>query len=250
MSRKIYAVGLGPGGTDYLTGQARAVLARCTVVAGYGLYLDQLGELLAGKRLIRGAMRQEIARCSEALAAVLAGEVVAVVSGGDAGIYGMAGLLLELTEAGPYAGIEVEVVPGLTSAVAAAALAGAPLMNDFAVLSLSDLLTPREVILRRLRLAAEADLVTALYNPASTRRRELLEQALALFYEAGGDLPVAWAREVGREDQSCRIFRLSTLPRAEVQMTSLLIIGNSETVVRDGRLYCRRGYREKYDLQA
>ena len=146
---KVFAVGIGPGSPELLTFQARRVLEQCTAVAGYRLYLDQIRELLDGKRLIPGAMRQEIARCREALEAALAGETVAVVSSGDAGVYGMAGLLLELTELERYRSVEIEVVPGTTTAQAAAALIGAPFMNDFAVLSLSDLMTPKAICRRR-----------------------------------------------------------------------------------------------------
>ena len=141
----VYAVGIGPGSPELLTPQARQVLESCTVVAGYKLYLDLIAPLVAGKKLIAGAMRGELDRCRRALDAALEGERVAVIGSGDAGIYGMAGLLYELTELDHYRHIAIEVAPGITAAVAAAALAGAPLMNDFAVLSLSDLMTPRDI---------------------------------------------------------------------------------------------------------
>ena len=226
------------------------MLDQCTAVAGYRLYLDQIRELLDGKRLIPGAMRQEIARCREALEAALAGETVAVVSSGDAGVYGMAGLLLELTELERYRSVEIEVVPGITAALAAAALIGAPFMNDFAVLSLSDLMTPKELIQKRLYAVASCDMPAALYNPRSTRRHELLEEAVSVFRDAGGDLPCALIHDACRDKQRIELTTLGTFPFEHVWMTTIVIIGNSATIVRDGRFYCRRGYREKHEFEA
>ncbi|AVM45876.1 precorrin-3B C(17)-methyltransferase [Victivallaceae bacterium BBE-744-WT-12] len=247
---KVFAVGIGPGSPELLTFQARRVLEQCTAVAGYRLYLDQIRELLDGKRLIPGAMRQEIARCREALEAALAGETVAVVSSGDAGVYGMAGLLLELTELERYRSVEIEVVPGITAALAAAALIGAPFMNDFAVLSLSDLMTPKELIQKRLYAVASCDMPAALYNPRSTRRHELLEEAVSVFRDAGGDLPCALIHDACRDKQRIELTTLGTFPFEHVWMTTIVIIGNSATIVRDGRFYCRRGYREKHEFEA
>ena len=247
---KVFAVGIGPGSPELLTFQARRVLEQCTAVAGYRLYLDQIRELLDGKRLIPGAMRQEIARCREALEAALAGETVAVVSSGDAGVYGMAGLLLELTELERYRSVEIEVVPGITAALAAAALIGAPFMNDFAVLSLSDLMTPKELIQTRLYAVASCDMPAALYNPRSTRRHELLEEAVSVFRDAGGDLPCALIHDACRDKQRIELTTLGTFPFEHVWMTTIVIIGNSATIVRDGRFYCRRGYREKHEFEA
>jgi len=250
MKHKVFAVGIGPGDPELLTGQARRVLELCTTVVGYQLYLDQIRGLLDGKRLVPGAMRREIERCREALDAVLAGETVAVVSSGDAGVYGMAGLLLELTELDPYREIEVEVIPGVTAALGAAALIGAPFMNDFAVLSLSDLMTGRDTILKRLRAVASCDLPAALYNPRSRKRHALLEEAVAIFREAGGALPCALVHDAYRDNQRISFVTLEAFPFEEVQMTTIVIVGNSETVVRDGRFYCRRGYREKEEFNA
>ena len=247
---KVFAVGIGPGSPELLTFQARRVLEQCTAVAGYRLYLDQIRELLDGKRLIPGAMRQEIARCREALEAALAGETVAVVSSGDAGVYGMAGLLLELTELERHRSVEIEVVPGITAALAAAALIGAPFMNDFAVLSLSDLMTPKELIQKRLYAVASCDMPAALYNPRSTRRHELLEEAVSVFRDAGGDLPCALIHDACRDKQRIELTTLGTFPFEHVWMTTIVIIGNSATIVRDGRFYCRRGYREKHEFEA
>ena len=245
----IFAVGIGPGDLDVLTPQARQVLESCTTVAGYKLYLDQIAPLLAGKKLIPGAMRQEVERCRLALDAVLAGEITAVISSGDAGVYGMAGLLLELTGEPRYAGIEVTVIPGVTAALACGALVGAPFMNDFAVLSLSDLMTPAELIRRRVKAAADADLPTALYNPASSKRHELLEFAVSEFRRAGGEeLPCAVISNACRPSQKITVTRLKDFPFDEVTMTSLVIVGSSRTVLRNGKMFSLRGYGVKYGV--
>ena len=160
MSHKIYAVGLGPGSPAMLSPRAKEVLENCDTIAGYRSYLEQIPDLIENKQIIASGMRQELDRCRAALEAAKAGASVAVVSSGDSGIYGMAGLLMELSEAEEFQGIEVEVVPGITAASAAAALVGAPLMCDFAVIRLSDLLADRNTILKRLSAASEEDFVT------------------------------------------------------------------------------------------
>lgn len=247
MSHKIYAVGLGPGSPAMLSPRAKEVLENCDTIAGYQSYLEQIPDLIENKQIIASGMRQELDRCRAALEAAKAGAAVAVVSSGDSGIYGMAGLLMELSEAEEFQGIEVEVVPGITAASAAAALVGAPLMCDFAVISLSDLLADRNTILKRLSAAAEADFVTALYNPGSTRRRELLEQAIALYRRLRGDsLPVAVVHDVARPQQRFTLCRIADFPFEEVDMTTILIIGCSRTVIRNGKMYTLRGYQEKY----
>ena len=245
---RIVAVGIGPGNAELLTPLARRAIAEASVVVGYRPYLEQIAPLTAGKELIAGTMHREVERCVLALEAALRGERVAVVSSGDAGVYGMAGLLLELTENGRFAGIEVEVVPGVTAALAAAALVGAPFLNDFAVVSLSDLLTPADLIRRRLRALAAADFATALYNPASRRRHDLLDFALAEFRaHGGGDLPCALVRDAWRPGQKVMVTPLDEFPIAEVNMTTLVVIGNSQTGVVNGKMFCRRGYREVSD---
>ena len=245
----IYAIGLGPGAVDLIVPRARNVIESCDVIAGYSAYLKQFPELFNDKTIISNGMRGEVERCRQALDATLAGHRVAVVSSGDAGIYGMAGLLLELTEEAPYFGIEVETVPGITAASAAGALLGAPLMNDFCVISLSDLLTPAEVIRRRLRVAAVADMVTVLYNPASTRRRRLIQDAVALFLaERGHSCPVGIIHEAARPEQRTMIVPLGEFPCDDIDMNTLVVIGNSSTVIRRGRLYTRRGYQDKYQV--
>ena len=246
---KVYAVGIGPGSLELLTPQAEKVLRSCTAVAGYKLYLEQIAPLIEGKKIIPGGMRQEVERCTLALEAALQGETVAVVSSGDAGVYGMAGLLMELTQEERFSDIEIEVIPGITAALSCAALAGAPLMNDFVVLSLSELMTPEDVIRKRLESVAQLDLPAALYNPKSRKRHVLLEYAVEVFRKYGGDnLPCALVRDAWREGQTVKFFTLDQFPFEEIQMTTLVLIGNSQTRIANGKMFCLRGYREKYGV--
>ena len=238
----IWAVGMGPGDLALLTPEAREALERADVVVGYRPYLELLGDLAPPERREGSGMKREVERCRRALELHRQGRRVAVVSSGDAGIYGMAGLLIELD---PTA--EVQVIPGITACQAAAARLGAPLMNDFAVLSLSDLLTPREEVLRRVEAVAAADLVTCLYNPSSRRRRPLFEQALAAFLRhRGPETRVAWVRNVYRQGEESWIGTLGELPDQEIDMWTLVLIGSKNTELLGGSLVTRRGYREKY----
>ena len=166
---KIYVIGIGPGGQEQMTARALHALEQCSCVAGYGLYLDLIAELLEGRERLETGMTHEVERCRAARDAALAGKTVALVSSGDAGVYGMAGLLLEVCGGSP---IEIEIIPGITAACSGGALLGAPLSCDFACISLSDLLTPWELIERRLRGAAAGDFAIVLYNPASRKRTD------------------------------------------------------------------------------
>ena len=168
---KVYVVGIGPGKPDGMTVEAVRALEQCSIIIGYPVYVDQVRAYFPGKTCLSTPMRQEVRRCRIALAAAEAGNTVAMVCSGDAGVYGMAGLLYELR--GEYPGASITVIPGVTAALSGAALLGAPLGHDFCVISLSDLLTPWEQIEKRLRCAAEGDFAVVLYNPASRRRREL-----------------------------------------------------------------------------
>lgn len=225
-----------------MTAAAAAALAAADVVIGYGPYLELVADLVAGKRTVASGMRQETTRAEAAVAEATAGARVAVVSTGDAGVYGMAGLVLQLLPEGSP--VTVEVVPGLTAASAAAACLGAPLMNDFAVISLSDLMTPLDTIERRLRAAADGDFVVALYNPRSSRRHEPLRRALAILRERRApETPVGIVRNALRDGQASQVVALGALREEEVDMLTILIVGNSATQVRDGRMITPRGYR-------
>ncbi len=240
---KLFIVGLGPGALEHLTPAARAALAAADTVVGYQTYLDLIPELLAGKEVVSSGMLKEVERCRQALELAAAGRTVALVSSGDAGIYGMAGLVLELAEQGVET-VAIEVVPGVSAVQAAAARLGAPLMHDFAVVSLSDLLTPWALIRRRLEAAAGADLVVALYNPKSAGRTTQLEAARQiLLRHRAPATPVGIVRNACREGESVVVTDLAGLTDQEVDMVSLVIVGNTSTFRdRAGRMVTPRGY--------
>jgi len=242
---ELHLVGSGPGQLDLLSGDARMALARASVWVGYGPYLDLLEPLRRSDQLRRdGRLTEEKARCAEALELATQGLRVALVSSGESGIYGMAGLALELWLArDPIDRPAFQVHPGISALQLAAARAGAPLMHDFCTISLSDRLTPWEVIENRLRAAATGDFVVALYNPRSLGRDWQLERARTLLLEGRpASTPVALARQLGRQGESVRLHTLEDLPVAEVDMLTLVLIGNSTTRVQDGRMVTPRGY--------
>ncbi len=249
---KLYVAGLGPGSPAQLTPQARAALAESQVIAGYRTYLELIRPLLEGKEILASGMMQEVARVKAAVERAASGETVALVSSGDPGIYGMAGLVYELLRERGWqrdAGPEVEVVPGVPALNAAAALLGAPLMNDFAAISLSDLLTPWPVIARRIDLAAQADFVIGLYNPRSTRRTDQLAEAREiLLRHRAPQTPAGIVRNGYREGQRVVVTDLQHLPEQEVDMLSIVLVGNSATFAFDGTMVTPRGYGKKYDL--
>ncbi|MDD5727423.1 MAG: precorrin-3B C(17)-methyltransferase [Victivallales bacterium] len=247
--KKIYAVGLGPGAENMITPQVLEILKNCEVIAGYEYYLSLVPEIVrSGKTIISSGMAGEIQRCRKALEAAEKGQRVAVVSSGDAGIYGMAGLLLEIA-AKEFPEITVETISGITAASSAAALLGAPLMNDFVVISLSNLMTPESVIVKRLEKAAEADLVCVLYNPAGKKRRILLEQAVSIYsHNIGGNTPAGIVTDACRPEQKITICRLDEFPFEQVNMKSLVLFGNSCTVIRNNKIYTLRGYNDKYEI--
>jgi len=211
-------------------------------VVGYKPYLEMVAAEIAGARVLSSGMRAEVARAEAAIEAAASGEAVAVVSSGDAGVYGMAGLVLELL--GERDDIDIEIVPGVSAALAAAAALGSPLTNDFACISLSDLLTPLSVIERRLRGVAEADLVVALYNPRSNTRTAPLDLALdILTVTRGSDTIVGIVRDACRDCQQVSITTLGDLDPERVDMSTILIVGNVETRIIGGRMVTPRGYR-------
>ncbi len=240
---RLYAVGIGPGGREHRTFRAVEAIGQSEVVVGYRRYLELIADLTAGKEVISSGMTEEVQRCRLALKRAAEGRTVALVSSGDAGIYGMAGLAMELAEAEKLA-VAIEVIPGVTAASAAAAALGAPLMLDFAAVSLSDLLVPWETIRRRLEAVAAADLVAALYNPRSARRTRPWEEAVAIFRAARrGSTPVGIVTAAGQPRQAIALTDLDHLLDAKVGMTSTVIIGNSDTRLLGGRMVTARGYR-------
>lgn len=242
---KISVVGIGPGSLAEMTPKARRAIETAEVVVGYNTYLKLVAELIGGKKVIGTGMMHEVERCRLAVEEAADGRSVAVISSGDAGVYGMAGLVIELI-LDASAEIEFEVVAGVSAVNAAAAILGAPLMHDFAVISLSDLLTPWETIAKRVRCAAEGDFVVALYNPKSHRRVEnIVEvQKILLEYRAK-DTPVGIVTNAGRLNESKVISTLEKFTAEEIGMFSLVIIGNSQTYVRAGFMLTPRGYERK-----
>ncbi len=241
----LHLVGSGPGRLDLLTGEVRRVLSSATVWVGYGLYLDLLEPLRRADQLrCDGRLTEERERCLEALDLASQGLTVALISSGDSGIYGMAGLALELwLGLPPQERPSFEVHPGVSALQLAAARVGAPLMHDFCTISLSDRLTPWDVIERRLRSAAAGDFVVALYNPRSRGRSWQLERARELLLEARpATTPVVLAHQLGREGEAIAQHDLGSLPCETVDMLTLVLIGNSSTYRRDGRVVTPRGY--------
>ena len=249
MNKTIYAIGMGPGNQDLIAPRALDVIAKCDVIAGYTNYIKMYPEeLWEGKELIATGMRGEVERCKLALDAANEGKSVAVICSGDAGIYAMAGLLIEIVDReSRYDGVKVETVPGITAASAAAAVLGAPLMNDFAMISLSDLMTPMKEIKRRLRCVAQADMVCVLYNPASKKRRDLIKFAVDSFMEERGENCIAgFVHHASRDEESATVTTLGEFPFDEIGMSTLVVLGNSHTVYRNGVMFTERGYLDKY----
>ena len=232
---------MGPGSQEQMTEKAREVFASCEVIAGYTVYVELLKEAYPGAEYITTPMRQEVERCRLAFESAAEGKTTAMVCSGDAGIYGMAGLMYEVGE--EYPQVEIEVVPGVTAALGGAAVLGAPLGHDLCIISLSDLLTPWETIEKRLLSAAAADFVICLYNPASRKRKDYLKKACEiLMNHKPADTVCGIVRNIAREGESFQILTLGELKDEEADMFSTVYIGNHETKVIRGRMVTPRGY--------
>ena len=242
---KIFVVGIGPGGLDEITPKARSAIEAAEVVAGYNTYVRLVEKILGGKKIIGRAMMQEVERSHLAIEEALKGRTVAVISSGDSGVYGMAGLVLEMILNLPEENRpQFEIVAGVSAVNAAAAILGAPLMHDFAIISLSDLMTPWELIEQRVRSAAQSDFVIAFYNPKSKRRvNQLVEVQKILLEFRKKNTPVGIVTNAGREGQSKIISTLENFTQEEINMFSLVIVGNSQTFVKAGFMLTPRGYK-------
>lgn len=250
MTGRIDIIGLGPGSNEWLAPAARLTLEDAEVILGYHTYLEQIEDIAPQIMREASGMRHEVERARRAIELAQAGRRVAVVSGGDPGIYGMAGLVLELSGENQL-GIQVEILPGISALNAAAALLGAPLMTDFAAISLSDHLTPLEDILQRLEFATRAGFVLCLYNPRSHKRTEPFERACqVLRQQLPGHTPVGVVQSAYRPNQKVGYVRLADLPDLDVGMDTILIIGNPATRLINGKMVTPRGYQNKYDLKA
>lgn len=243
MTPQIFVVGTGPGALEEMTSRAKKVIENVDVVIGYRTYIELIKDSFPGKQFIGSGMTQEVERCEIALEKALEGKRVALISGGDSGIYGMAGIMLEVVHKSGHH-VEVEIIPGVTAANAAAAVLGAPIMHDFAVISLSDRLTPLDLIYKRVELAAAGDFVICLYNPKSKSRTGYIEtvKEIVLKYR-NNNTPVGIVRNAAREDGACQIATLDNMLDFEIDMFTVVVIGNSETYVAGGKMITPRGYK-------
>ncbi len=239
---KLYVVGFGPGGYEHMTAKAIDVIKKADVVTGYTTYVNLLKEYFPDKHYIATPMMQEVKRCEMAVEEAGKDQIVAMVSSGDSGIYGMAGIIYQVADE-KNADIEIETVPGVTAASAAASVLGAPLMHDFAVISLSDLMTPLDLIRKRVDCAGQGDLIVCLNNPKSRKRTGYVEQAADILMKYRKPrTPVGIVRNAGRKDETMDITTLEELKDAEIDMFSIVIIGNSQTYVKNARMITPRGY--------
>ena len=240
---KLYVVGVGPGDPAQMTEEARMALERADLLCGYTAYVELLAPLFPDKEIYTSGMLREIDRCRHALASAQRGKTVAMVCSGDAGVYGMAAPILELLP--EYDHVEARIVAGVTAALSGAAALGAPLGHDFCVISLSDLLTPWELIEKRLRCAGEGDFVIALYNPSSKRRADHLRRACDILLESRrADTLCGMVRNIGRAGQEKRLLTLAELREAEVDMVTTVFVGSSATKAVGGYMVTPRGYRK------
>ncbi|MBN7772397.1 precorrin-3B C(17)-methyltransferase [Clostridium aminobutyricum] len=242
--KKIFVVGLGPGELNQATGRALEALENSDIIVGYTVYIDLIKEHFQHKKLLSTAMKKEAERCMLAVKEAQEGQVVSMICSGDAGVYGMAGLMFEVAEAeGLLDELDIEIIPGITAACSGAAVLGAPLMHDFAVISLSDLLTPWELIEKRLEAAAFADFSICIYNPSSIKRHDYLQKACdILLKHRSPDNVAGFVQNIGREGEQGIVMDLQTLRNTKVDMFTTVFIGTSQTKNINGKMITPRGY--------
>ena len=239
--KKLFVVGIGAGDYEGMTVKAVKVLENADIIVGYTVYCDLMKPYFPDKTFLSTPMMQEVERCRLALEHAAAGETAAMICSGDAGIYGMASPILELAE--EY-GVEIEVIAGVTAAASGAALLGSPITCDFAVVSLSDLLTPMEVIEKRLECAAQADLCIVIYNPSSRKRADYLKNACEIVMRYRSRETVCGiAENIGREGETSCVMTLAELAEAKTNMFTTVFIGNSSTKNISGKMVTPRGYK-------
>ena len=242
MAGHIYVVGIGPGAYEKMTIEAANVLKNSDVIAGYTVYVDLVKEYFPGKEFMTTPMKKEVDRCVLAFEEAKKGKTVSMICSGDAGVYGMAGLMYEVGV--NYPETELEIIPGVTAATGGAAVLGAPLIHDFCLISLSDLLTPWEKIEARLLAAAQADFVVCLYNPSSKKRHDYLQKACDLILQYQPEtLVCATVSQIGRDGEEKHIYTLKELRDLQVDMFTTVFIGNSQTREINGCMVTPRGYR-------
>jgi len=244
MSR-IYIVGIGPGNLLDMTTRAKNTIEVADVVIGYSTYVDLIKDYFPGKHFMISAMTREVERCELVMKKALEGKNVALISSGDSGIYGMAGIMIEVVNKSGHQ-IPIEIIPGITAASTASAVLGAPLMNDFAVISLSDLMIPLEAIYKRVECAAVGDFVVCLYNPKSKTRSGYMEVAREIILKYRSiKTPVGIVRNAGRQNEKYEITTIENMLDYEIDMFTIVIIGNSMTYIENGRIITPRGYKFK-----
>lgn len=243
MDNIIYIVGIGPGNEEFLTGQAREVLEKSDVIVGYNLYVELLKEFLPDKEYVTTGMTREIERCRICFDLAREGKHVSLVCSGDAGVYGMASPMYELLPA--YAGVELVVVAGITAANSGAAALGAPLNHDYCVISLSDLLTPWEIIEKRIKAAIMGDFSIAMYNPSSKKRADYLKKACDIMLAQGASPKRAcgYVENIGRDGMITKVCTLEELRESNVNMFTTIFVGNSESYIYGNKLITKRGYK-------
>ena len=239
---KLYVIGIGPGEYEQMTLKAIHAMEKSEVIIGYTVYVDLVKELFPGKEFMTTPMKKEVDRCVMAFEEAKKGKVVSMICSGDAGVYGMSGLMYEVGV--NYPEVELEIIPGVTAATGGAALLGAPLIHDFCLISLSDLLTPWEKIEARLLAAAQADFVVCLYNPSSKKRSDYLQKACDLMMQYKSPETVCGiVSYIGRDGEHYEVMDLKTLRDTKVDMFTTVWVGNSQTKEINGKMVTPRGYR-------
>ena len=239
---KLYIIGLGPGEQSQMTPKAMAAIADSDVIAGYTVYIDLIKHLTDEKEILTTPMKQEVDRCRMAIEEAVKGKTVSMICSGDAGVYGMAGLMYEVGE--NYPDVELTIIPGVTAATGGAAVLGAPLIHDFCLISLSDLLTPWEKIEARLLAAAQADFVVCLYNPSSRKRKDYLQKACDLMMKyKSPDTVCGTVAQIARDGETAQVMTLKELRDTEVDMFTTVFVGNSQTKNVNGKMVTPRGYK-------
>lgn len=255
--KKLYIIGIGPGDQQFMTKEADYALNECDVICGYNVYVDLVKDFYPNKELLQTGMTKEVDRCVQALDQASLGKTVAMVCSGDSAIYGMASLVLQLANKvddntehiNKYSDIEIIVVAGVTAAISGGAVLGSPLTNDFAVVSLSDLLTPMEVITRRIEAVGIGDFVAVIYNPYSKKRTTHLYEACQILLKHRPEETVCgYVKNIGRAEQSYKILTLKELAEEKLDMFTTVFVGNSQTKLINGKMVTSRGYEKKSTL--
>ncbi len=240
---KIYVIGIGPGNMGDMTSRAKNAIEASNEIIGYKTYVELIREYFPGKTFVASGMTKEVERCQMVLEKAMEGKTVSIISSGDSGIYGMAGIMLEVANRSGSR-IEIEIIPGVTAASAAASVLGAPIMHDFAVISLSDLMTPLDLIYKRVEMAAAGDFVICIYNPKSKNRAEYIEKARDIVLKhRDKSTPVGIVRNAGRENESYDIADLGSMLEYEIDMFTVILMGNSQTYIENGKIITPRGYK-------